>query len=56
MNDWTGRQVDLSELIAIHLVYMNPNCHNYSYFIRFDIHLFLKSTENRKSRVVATLS
>ena len=56
MNSWTDLQVDLSDLIAVHLIYLNPNFHSHSYFIQFDIHLFLKSIENHKSQVMATLS
>jgi hypothetical protein len=56
MNGWTDLRVGLSDLIAVHLIYLNPKFHSHSYFIQFDIHLFLKSIENCKSQVMATLS
>ena len=34
ITSWTDLQVDLSELIAAHLIYMNPNSHSHSYFIQ----------------------
>ena len=34
INGWTDLQVDLSEPIAAHLIYMNPNLHSHSYFIQ----------------------
>lgn len=55
MNGWTDFQVDLSEPVAAHLIYSNPNFHSHIYFMRFYIHLLLRRIENRKSRVVATL-
>ena len=55
INSWTDPQVDLSEPIAAHLIYMNPNFHSLSCFIQWDIGLLLKSIEILKSRVVATL-
>ena len=55
MNGWTGLQVDLSELVASHLVYMNLNFHGHSFIIRCDISILLKSIKICKSRVVATL-
>jgi hypothetical protein len=54
MNGWTDLQVNLSEPIVAHLIYLNPNFHSHTYFIQFDIHLFLKSIKNCKSQVVAT--
>src|SRR5947208_14683899 len=56
INGWMDLGVDLSELIAAHLVYMNPNVHGHSFFIQCDISLLLKSTEIFKSRAVATLT
>ena len=55
MNGWTDLQVDLSELVAAHLVYMNLNLHGHSSNIQFDIGILLKGIKNCKSRVVATL-
>ena len=55
MNGWTGLQVDLSELVAAHLVYMNLNLHGHSSNIQCDIGILLKGIKNRKSRVMATL-
>ena len=55
MNGWTDLQVDLSELVAAHLVYMNLNFHGHSFIIQCDISILLKSIEICKSRVVATL-
>ena len=55
MNGWTDLQVDLSELVAAHLVYMNLNCHGHSSNIQCDISILLKGIKNCKSRVVATL-
>ena len=55
MHGWTDLQVDLSELVASHLVYMNLNFHGHSFIIRCDISILLKSIEICKSRVVATL-
>ena len=55
MNGWTDLQVDLSELVAAHLVYMNPNFHGHSSNIQCDTSILLKGIENRKSQVVATL-
>ena len=55
MNGWTDLQVDLSELVAAHLVYMNLNSHGHSSNIQCDISTLLKGIENCKSRVVATL-
>jgi hypothetical protein len=49
MNGWTDLRVDLSDLIAVHLIYLNPNLHSHSYFIQLDIYVFLKSTEICKS-------
>ena len=48
-------QVNLHELVAAHLVYMNLNFHGHSLDIQCDISILLKGIENRKSRVVATL-
>ena len=55
MNGWTDLQVDLSEPVAAHLVYMNLNFHGHSFIIQCDISILLKSIEICKSRVVATL-
>ena len=55
MNGWMDLQVDLSELVAAHLVYMNLNFHGHSSNIQCDISILLKGIENHKSRVVATL-
>ena len=55
MNGWTDLQVDLSELVAAHLVYMNLNSHGHSFNIQCDISILLKGIEICKSRVVATL-
>ena len=46
--------VDLSELIEVYLIYAHPNFHTYSYFIQFNIHLFLKSIQKLKLQNVAT--
>ena len=56
MNGWTDLQVDLSEPVAAHLVYMNLNSHGHSLNIQCDIGILLKGIENCKSRVVATLA
>ena len=56
MHSWTDLQVDLSEIVAAHLVYMNLSFHGHSSNIQCDISILLKGIENRKSRVVATLS
>jgi hypothetical protein len=55
INGWTDLGVDLSELIAAHLIYMNPKFHGHSVYIQCDISLLLKSTENFKSRAMAIL-
>ena len=55
MNGWTDLQVDLSELVAAHLFYMNLNFHGHSFIIQCDISILLKSIEICKSRVMATL-
>ena len=55
INGWTDLQVDLSELVAAHLVYMNLGFHGHSFIIQCDISILLKSIEICKSRVVATL-
>ena len=55
MNSWTDLQVDLSEPVVAHLVYMNLNSHGHSFNIQCDISILLKGIENCKSRVVATL-
>ena len=55
INSWTDLQVDLSELIPAHPIYMNPNFHSHSCFIQWDIGFLLKSIEILKSWVVATL-
>ena len=55
MNGWTDLQVDLSELVAAHLFYMNLNFHGHSFIIQCDISILLKSIKICKSQVVATL-
>ena len=45
---WTDLLVDLSELIEVYLIYAHPNFYTYSYFIQFNIHLFLKSIQKLK--------
>ena len=55
MNGWTDLQVDLSELVAAHLVYMNLKFHGHSSNIQCDIGILLKGNKNCKSQVVATL-
>ena len=55
MHGWTDLEVDLSEPVAAHLVYMNLDFHGHS-FIQCDISILLKSIEICKSRVVATLN
>ena len=49
MNGWTDLQVDLSELVAAHLVYMNLSFHGHSFSIQCDISVLLKGIENSKS-------
>jgi hypothetical protein len=56
IDSWTDLWVDLSEPVAAHLIYLNPNFHSHTYCIWFDIHLFLKCIKNHKSWVVAILS
>ena len=48
INRWTDLLVDLSELIEVYLIYAHPNFYTYSYFIQFNIHLFLKSIQKLK--------
>ena len=55
MHSWTDLQVDLSELVVAHLVYMNLSFHGHSSSIQCDISILLKSIEICKSQVVATL-
>ena len=55
INSWTDLHIDLSELVAAHLVYMNLNVHGHSFNIECDISILLKGIENCKSQVVATL-
>ena len=55
MNGWTDLQVDLSDIVAAHLVYKNLNSHGHSFNIQWDISILLKGIEICKSRVVATL-
>ena len=43
INSWADLQVDLSELIAAHRIYLNPNFYSHSCFIQWDIGLLLKS-------------
>ena len=45
VNRWTDLLVDLSKLIEVYLIYAHPNLQSYSYYIQFNIHLFLKSTQ-----------
>ena len=56
MNGWMDLQVNLSEPVAAHLVYMNLNSHGHSFNIQCDTSILLKGIENCKSRVVATLA
>ena len=49
MNGWTDLQVDLSEPVAAHLVYINLNLHGYSFNIQCDISILLKGIKNCKS-------
>ena len=49
MNSWTDLQVDLSELVAAHLVYGNHNVHSLSFIIQCDNSILLKSLKNHKS-------
>ena len=49
MNGWTDLQVDLSEPVAAHLVYMNLSFHGHSFSIQCDISILLKSIRNYKS-------
>ena len=51
---WKNLLVDLSELIEVYLIYAHPNFHTYSYFIQFNIHLFLKSIQKLKLQNVVT--
>ena len=51
---WKDLLADLSELIEVYLIYAHPNFHTYSYFIQFNIHLFLKSIQKLKLQNVAT--
>ena len=55
INSWMDLQVDLSELVAAHLVYINLNVHGHSFHIQYDISILLKGIENCKSQVMATL-
>ena len=55
INRWTDLLVNLSELIDICLIYVHPNFHTYSYFIQFNIHLFLKSIQRLKIAKVKLL-
>ena len=55
INSWMDLQVNLSELIVAHLIYMNPKFHSHSCFIQWDIGFLLKSIKILKSQVVATL-
>jgi hypothetical protein len=55
MNGWMDHVVALSENIATYPIYTYPNLHSHSYFIQCDINLSLKSSENYKSQVKATL-
>ena len=56
MNGYMDLQVDLGELVAAYLVYVNHNVHGLSFIIQCDISILLKSIRNHKSQVVATLS
>ena len=55
MNGWMDLQVDLSEPVAAHPVYMNLKFHGHSSNIQCDIGILLKGIKNCKSQVVATL-
>jgi hypothetical protein len=55
MNGETDFWVDLSEPVALHLTYSYLNFQDCTYLIWFDSMLFLKSSENWKSQVKATL-
>ena len=55
MNGWTDLQINLSELVAAHQVYMNLNVRGHSFNTQCGISILLKGIENHKSRVVATL-
>ena len=44
INRWMDLQINLSEPIVAHLIYINPNFHGYSIFIQCEISLLLKNT------------
>ena len=54
INRWTDLLVDIGELIEVYLIYAHPNFHTYSYFVQFNIHLFLKSIQKLQLQNVTT--
>ena len=53
MNSWMDLQVDLSELVVAHLVYMNLNYHGHSFNIQCDLNCL--DTRSYHYTVVYTL-
>ena len=49
MNSWMDLQVNLSELVAAHLVYVDHNVYGLSCIIQCDISIFLKRIKQHKS-------
>ena len=48
-NSWMDLQVNLSELVAAHLVYVNHNVYGLSFIIQCDNSILIKSLKNHKS-------
>ena len=55
IDGWTNDQVDLNKIIVTDIKYIQVKFDGDSYFIEFDIKVFLKSLKNEKSWVSVAL-